>query len=107
MLVNNISDKSKLPLDYLIGAQGLFIQLINKSLGKGPLKDVEEYHNEEIVLSVVLSLDALIGEGDTSSVDVVYLDNVGESLLQLLYSANATDYGEQGFCTLMSTSLGI
>lgn len=105
ILVQGITDKSKLPLDYLIGNQGLFIQLLNKSKGKASLKDVEEYRNEEIVISVVLCLDALIVDA-TSITNMDYLNNVGETLLTLMYSATAKVYGEGGFCTLMSTGLG-
>lgn len=105
ILVKGITDKSQLPLDYLIGNQGLFIQLINKSNGKPLMKDVEEYRNDEIILSVVLCLDALIV--DSSSVEKVdFLSNVGQVLLTLMYSANAKEFGEMGFCTLMATSLG-
>lgn len=108
ILVQSIVDKSKLPLDYLIGTQGLFIQLLNKSKGKASMKDVEEYRNEEIIMSVVLCLDALIVDDATSSsaINVDYLNNVGEALLTLMYSATAKEYGEVGFCTLMSTCLG-
>lgn len=105
LLFKGISDKSKLPLDYLIGNQGLFIQIINKSKEKASLKDVEEYRNEEIIVSIVLCLDTLI-EDSSSITNVDYLRNVGESLLDLMYSAQAKDYGEIEFCTLMATCLG-
>ena len=104
-ILKGITDKSKLPLDYLIGNRGLFIQLLNKSNGKATVKDLEEYHNEEIILSVVLCLDALIV--DSKSIEKVeFLKNVGECLLSLVYSAKVKDYGEIGFCTLIATSLG-
>lgn len=105
MLLKGISDKSKLPLDYLVGNQGLFIQLIDKSKGKALMKDVEEYRNEEIILSVVLCLDTLIVDSN-SITNVDYLKNIGESLLTLMYSANAKDFGEIGFCNLTATCLG-
>lgn len=105
MLFKGISDKSKLPLDYLIGNEGLFIQIINKSQEKASLKDVEEYRNEEIIVSIVLCLDTLI-EDSSSITNVDYLRHVGESLIGLMYSATAKDYGEIDFCTLISTCLG-
>lgn len=105
ILITGMQDKSKLPLDYLIGNQGLFIQLISKSKGKTALKDVEEYRNEEIIVSIVFCLNTLI-EDSESCIPVDYLNNVGEALLALMYLASAKDYGEVQFCTLTSTCLG-
>lgn len=105
VLIKGLPDKSKLPLDYLIGTQGLFIQLLNKSKSLATPKDVEEYRNEEIIVSTVLCLDVIIADSANTIPDN-YLRNVGDTLLSLMYSANAKTFGEIGFCSLMSTSLG-
>lgn len=105
ILITGIADKSKLPLDYLIGNQGLFIQLINKSNGKATLKNIEEYRNEDIIVSIILCLNTLI-EDSNSNIPVDYLNNVGEALLPLMFTVTANDYGEAEFCSMMSNCLG-
>lgn len=59
-----------------------------------------------MVLSIVLCLDNAFIVDATSITNEEYLRNIGESLLTLTYSATAADYGELGFCTLLSTALG-